>query len=158
MSAHSAKQCVIPSAVISRLTDVLRACSWDVAHRQLSFEYGPLEFFLSMECLDDGLRPMSRRKSPNEIHSTLTPLPPYRCQSLFAGLLQRWSILRKMAYSTLSDSPCISLVAHPQLLDMPLRSALPATSTCFPQEHRHSQYVSFFFGSAGARTNQLVNV
>jgi hypothetical protein len=141
-SAHSDRHIVFPIAVIMRLVHMFRACSLAVAHRQFFFEYGPFESIRSMECSLDGLRPMSLRKSEKLFHSTFIPFPPYRCQSLKDGLLHLCKILRHKAYSSLYDSPCNSLVAHPQLWDrLYLRFLLP-TGRFSPHEHRHSQKVS----------------
>ena len=47
ISAHSATQCVSPLKVISRLSLLLRDCSFRVAHLQLSGAYPLEEFTLS---------------------------------------------------------------------------------------------------------------
>ena len=156
-SAHSERHKVSPFALIWRFVEMLRACSFAVAHRQFAFEYGPFESMRSIEWAFDGRLPISCKKSVKHRHSTLMPFPPYRCQSLLDGFWHLWSILRHKAYSSLFDSPCISLVAQPQLNESPYRRLLELTGFSFPHEHRQSQNVSLFIDGDVDITTQLPN-
>lgn len=133
-SAHSARVAKTPLCSITRLVDVLRACSMGVDHLTFPGSYPRSPFMRSIVWLLDGRGPMYRSNESYDVsHSSHTftgfpSRPPYRSQSLNDGSEHRRIMVFQTSYSGLR----MLKRARPSRLHnlhsmQPLRSSLTRT-------------------------------
>ena len=85
---------------------------------------------------------MSAKKYSNFLHrsQTLIPRPPYKCQPLLLGFVQRVSISFQLLYAPVWLRPCFLPQHDLQLLEPPLVSWYEVSGVdTAPHAHRHSQ-------------------
>jgi hypothetical protein len=145
--AHCDSVCDRPLNSMTKLFDLLLACSMRSAQRQFAFEYGPLKSMRSTECFGDGRGPMSAKNVSNFFHdgSTVTPLSPYPIYDLWFGLVHLVHIWLHALCSGVFVIPCVVRSRMRFLRNSHMHvsffnfSKFPVNeNTVFPQTQRHS--------------------